>query len=416
MHLLFIHQNFPGQFRHLAAHLARNPKHTVVGLGEKRAVQRVANVFPGLRLAGYELPRTAHASTHPYLRGMEDNVLRGQSVVRACLNLKQQGFNPALIFAHAGWGEALYLRDVFPQAKIVGYSEFFYHAEGKDVGFDPEFPVDFDRRFLLRTRNATQLVTWTGLDAGWSPTAWQKSLFPTEWQSRIEVIHEGVDTALVRPDPGACWTLPDGRVLTRDDEVLTLVNRSLEPYRGFHTFMRALPAIQRARPQAHTLIIGSDDTGYGAPPINAKHWREVLLRELEGRLDLGRIHFLGNLPYPDYLRVLQVSRAHAYLTYPFVLSWSMLEAMAAGCTLLASATAPVMEVVRDGENGLLFDFFDHGRLAELASGVLAAPAAHARLGAAARQMILERYDLTKVTLPAQLAFAQRLLDPPRPGG
>lgn len=409
MRALFIHQNFPGQFSHLSQHLARNPQNTIVGLGEKKAVEKLGNTLPGVKLAGYELPRSTTPGIHSYLRGMEGNVLRGQSVVRAGLALKQKGFVPDLVVAHAGWGEALYLRDIYPDAKIVGYTEFFYHATGKDVGFDPEFPTDFDRRFLLRTRNATQLVSLTGLDAGWSPTEWQKSLYPAEYQSRIEVIHEGVDTDRIRPDETATWTLPNGRVLTRRDEVLTLVNRHMEPYRGFHVFMRALPAIQQARPNAVTLIVGDDLTGYGAAAPDGLTWRQAMLRELDGKLDLSRIHFLGPLPYPDFLRLLQVSRAHAYLTYPFVLSWSMLEAMASGCTLLASATPPVTEVVRHGENGLLFDFFDKDALAAQAIDVLAKPEAFAAVREGARRTVVERYDQKTVTLPAQVAFVNRLL-------
>ncbi|RZU36852.1 glycosyltransferase involved in cell wall biosynthesis [Fluviicoccus keumensis] len=409
MRALFIHQNFPGQFSHLARHLARDRNNVIVGMGEKPAIERLGPGLPGVKLAGYELSRSVTQGVHSYLRGMEHNVLRGQSVVRACMALKKRGFTPDLVVAHAGWGEALYLRDIYPDAKIVGYMEFFYHAEGKDVGFDPEFPTEFDRRFLLRTRNATQLVSMTGLDHGWSPTEWQKSLYPAEYQPRIEVIHEGVDTELIRPDESAAWRLPNGQVLTRRDEVLTLVNRHMEPYRGFHVFMRALPAIQKARPNAVTLIVGDDQTGYGAAAPDGLTWRQAMLRELDGKLDLSRIHFLGPLPYPDFLRMLQVSRAHAYLTYPFVLSWSMLEAMASGCTLLASATPPVTEVVRHGENGLLFDFFDQDALAAQAIEVLAKPEAFAGIREGARHTAVTRYDQKTVTLPAQVAFAERLL-------
>lgn len=409
MKALFIHQNFPGQFRHLAQYLARNPANTVIGLGEPPAIQRNQGSLPGVRMIAYPPPRETPPSTHHYLRSLESNTLRGQNVVRACLDLKKQGFTPDIVFAHAGWGEGLFLRDIFPTAKIVAYAEFYYHGQGTDLGFDPEFPVGFDRQLMMRMRNATQLVTLSAADAGWSPTEWQKSVYPPELRDRITVIHEGIDTGIVKPDPEARWTLPNGRVLTREDEVLTLVNRSMEPYRGFHIFMRALPEIQGRRPQAQTLIIGCDERGYGSMPQGFPHWRAALLKELEGKLDLSRIHFLGNVPYDRYLKVIQLSRAHVYLTYPFVLSWSMLESMAAGCTLIASATPPVTEVVRDGENGLLFDFFDKNRLAELASEVLAHPERFASLRESARKTIVEGYDFHTRTLPAQLAFVERLL-------
>jgi glycosyltransferase involved in cell wall biosynthesis len=409
MHVLFIHQNFPGQFRHIAAHLAASERHVVVAMGEKKNLVRDEAQIAGVKLAGYELSRTARPTTHQYLHGPEENILRGQAVVRTCLQLKQQGFNPQLIVTHAGWGEALFLRDIFPEARILGYFEFYYHAEGKDVGFDPEFPTDFDRKFLLRIRNATHLLAWTNVDWGWSPTQWQKSLFPDVYQPQIEVIHEGVDTTHIMPNPHAKFTLPNGQVLTKHDEVLTIVNRALEPYRGFHVFMRALPEIQRQRPNAITVIVGSDKVGYGAAPKNASNWREAMLAEVGEQLDLSRVHFVGNLAYGNYLRLLQVSRAHTYLTYPFVLSWSMLEAMATGCTLLASATPPVLEVIKDQENGLLFDFFDVAKLTELAVAVLAEPERFEYLGVAARATIIERYDLKTVILPAQIKFINRLL-------
>ncbi len=409
MHVLFIHQNFPGQFRHIAAHLASSPEHVVIAMGEKKNIARPDAQIAGVKLVGYELSRTAQPLTHKYLHGPEENILRGQAVVRTCLQLKQQGFNPQLIVSHAGWGEALFLRDVFPDARILGYFEFYYHAQGKDVGFDPEFPTDFDRKFLLRIRNATHLLTWTNVDSGWSPTQWQKSLFPAVYQPQIKVIHEGIDTTHIMPNPHAKFTLPSGQVLTRQDEVLTLVNRALEPYRGFHVFMRALPEIQRQRPNAITVIVGSDKVGYGAAPQNAENWREAMLAEVGDQLDLSRVHFVGNLAYGNYLRLLQVSRAHTYLTYPFVLSWSMLEAMAAGCILLASATPPVLEVVKDQENGLLFDFFDIAKLTALAVAVLAEPERFAHLGVAARETIIRHYDLKTVILPAQIQFINKLL-------
>lgn len=409
MHILFIHQNFPAQFRHIAAHLAANSEHFVVAMGDKKNLNRPEAQIAGLKVVSYELSRGIQPATHRYLHGPEENILRGQAVVRACMELKQQGFKPQLIVSHAGWGECLFLRDIFPEARILGYFEFYYHAEGKDVGFDPEFATDFDRRFLLRIRNATHLLTWTNVDWGWSPTQWQKSLFPAEYQPKIEVIHEGIDTTKVKPNANALFTLPNGRVLTRDDEVLTLVNRALEPYRGFHIFMRALPEIQRQRPNAITLIVGSDKVGYGASPKNAQHWREAMLAELGDKLDLSRIHFVGQLAYNQYLHLLQVSRAHVYLTYPFVLSWSMLEAMAAGCVLIASATPPVLEVVNDQQNGLLFDFFDVGKLTKHAVAVLAEPERFRHLAEAARATIVERYDVNTVILPAQIAFIQRLL-------
>ena len=409
MQVLFIHQNFPGQFRHLSTALASQPGNRVVGLGEEHNVVRQRGSTPGVHLASYTLPRRAGAETHHYLRGLEENVLRAQAVVRACQQLKQKGFTPELIFAHAGWGEALYLKDVFPGARVVGYFEYYYHAQGGDVGFDPEFPPQFDDLFKLRTRNATHLLSLAAVDRGWSPTAWQQGLFPAEYRSNIEIIHEGIDTDVARPDPAAHFTTPSGITLGRSDEVLTLVNRNLEPHRGFHTFMRALPEILRQRPRAHTLIIGGEDVSYGRPPAKAANWKQAMLDEVGAELDLNRVHFLGKVPYADYLKVLQVSRAHAYFTYPFVLSWSLLESMAAGCTVIASATPPVLEASRDGETALLFDFFDQRQFVEHTVNALTSPEDFRMLGLNARQHVIEHYDLKRKCLPAQVGFAQRLL-------
>ena len=408
MHILFIHQNSLGQFTHLAAYLAQQNQHTVVSLSHQDSLER-KTAPAGVQRVGYKLSRTGSPQTHKYLLGTEENILRGQAVVRACLQLRERGFEPHLIIAHAGWGEALFLRDIYPVAKIVGYFEFFYHALGKDVGFDPEFPTDFDRRFLLRVRNSTQLMTFTGVDYGWSPTQWQRSLFPAELQQRIKVIHEGVNTEVVKPDPTAEYITPSGVRLTAADEVITLVNRNLEPYRGFHVFMRALPEIQRQRPNAITVIIGSESVSYGARPAHADNWKQALLAELGDQLDLSRIHFVGALAYQHYLQVLQISSVHVYLTYPFVLSWSMLESMAAGCVLVASATPPVQEVIEHGRNGLLCEFFDRQGLSHQIIDVLAHPLQYHALRQAARQTILERYDLKTVCLPQQLAFVQQLL-------
>ncbi len=409
MHILFLHQNFPGQFRHLATYLAQNSKNVVVGIGEKQNVLRQQAMTQGVKLVGYEMPRAAAPQTHHYLRGLEENVLRGQAVVRLCQDLKKQGFKPSVIFAHAGWGEALYLRDIFPEARIVGYFEYYYHAEGGDAGYDPEFPLQFDDRFRLRTRNATHLLSWTGVDRGWSPTQWQRSLFPEEYQPRIQVIHEGIDTDVVVPDANASFTTPSGVQLTRQHEVLTLVNRNLEPHRGFHVFMRALPEIQRQRPEAHTLIIGGEDVSYGRKPKDAENWKIALLKEVGDKLDLNRVHFLGKLPYADYLRVLQVSRAHAYFTYPFVLSWSLLESMAAECTVIASSTPPVLEAMEDGKTGLLFDFFDQKGFSERVVSALAEPERYQDMRQRARQHVVENYDLKRICLPKQIQFARELL-------
>ncbi len=383
MRVLIIHQNFPGQFRHVAAEWAQRPGWQVIGIGRDTAPG--LPTVPELKLIRYKPHRDGHANQHHYLRRMESAVLHGQAVARVLMDLKRQGFTPDTILAHPGWGETLYAKDVFPDARLVHYAEWFYNAKGADIGFDPEFPVTFDDEARIRSWNALHLLNLENCDAAISPTQWQKSQHPKAYQEKITVAHEGIDTENFGPDPLAQIKLPSGQVLKAGDPVITYVARNLEPYRGFHTFMRALPLIQKEHKTCHTVIVGGDDVSYGSRPKDAKSWREKMLGEVGNQLDSLRTHFLGKIPYQHYKQVLQVSAAHLYLTYPFVLSWSMLEAMASGCNVLGSNTAPVREVLRDGRNGTLVDCFD---VEEISSKAIAATE-QAAYGCARRQARLD---------------------------
>lgn len=407
MRLLFIHQNFPGQYRHLAAHMAALPDHQVIGLGDVANIK--GRTLPGIRVLGYATPKNGSPQTHPYLRGVEGAVRRGQALVRAGQELKSKGFVPDVICAHAGWGESLYLKDVFPESRLLNFYEFYYRGQGSDVGFDPDIPTDLDDLARVRTRNATHLISLAGTDWGITPTRWQHAQFPDFVRDRISVVFDGIDTARVAPDPSVVLDLPErGLRLTRADEVVTYVARNLEPYRGFHVFMRALPDILARRPNAQVLIVGGDDVSYGRHAPDGKTWRAAMLEEVGSRLDPDRVHFLGKVPYDQFVRILQVSSAHVYLTYPFVLSWSMMEAMAAGCLVIGSATPPVEEVITHGDNGRLVGFFDHAALARAVEEALEDPASAEPLRQRARQTIVERYDLASVCLPRQIALIQAL--------
>ena len=389
MRFLFVHQNFPGQYRHLAAHYAREG-HEVVALGEKANLLRNQPQL-GARLLGYELPAIeAKGFDAPIARAVH----RGRRVAAAASQLRRAGFRPDVIFAHIGWGEALFLKDVFPEARILLYCEFFYRSSGADLGFDPEFPVTAEKMLRTRVMNAPLLMSLDASDFGLAPTWWQHQQFPAAYKPRIATIHDGIDTDLV---------CPQGEP---EEELITYVSRNLEPYRGFHTFMRAIPEIQRRRPKARIVIVGGDDVSYSPRLADGATYRQLMLRELDGRIDFSRVQITGRIPYPDYLRLLQRSAVHVYLTYPFVLSWSMLEAMSAGCLVVGSRTPPVEEVIRDGENGLLTDFFSPQAIAEKVDQALAMD--QRSLRRFARATAVARYDLRRVCLPAQLRLVEAL--------
>ena len=402
MKVLFVHQNFPGQFLHLAPELTRRGH-------EVRMLTDAANPrqFPteGFRYKFDAAPVDSAATRLG--RNYTTMSDRGVVVARACLQLREKGYVPDVIFGHSGWGETLFLKEVWPEAKLIVYAEFYYRGRGADVGFDPEFSAQsFDQVMIAQGRTAHLGQALLHADAGLSPTKWQASTYPAALRERIRVIFDGVDTAVMRPDDQAQVTLPNGKIVKTGDEVLTFVNRNLEPYRGYHIFMRALPAVMKERPEAQVVIVGGDEVSYGAAPKGAKGWKDTFLNEVKDQLDLSRVHFMGKVPYPTFVSLMQVSRAHAYLTYPFVLSWSMLESMAAGAHVVGSDTAPVRELIRDGENGTLVDFFDVKGWSKALTKALARPEAFLDLRRAARQTILEGYDLRSVCLPAMVEYVE----------
>ena len=404
MKFLFIHQNMPGQYVHAARYLAQ-AGHEVTFITQPRRAE-----IAGVRKLEYR-PTLPASNAHAYVCELENAIANGLAVAGLCEWLARDGFAPDLVIGHNGWGEILYVKDVWPVVPLLGYFEFFYRAQGSDMDFDPEFPPARDAAMRLRTRNALNLLGLDAADCGQSPTEWQRSQYPKPYRERITVVHEGVDTALVKPDATARLWLAGGQCLSRADEIVTYSARDLEPYRGFHVFMRALPGILKRRPAAQILIVGGDGVSYGRRPERADTWRAQMLAELDGALDLRRIHFLGHLPYQQYLTVLQISSVHVYLTYPFVLSWSLLEAMAAGCCIVSSRTPPVEEVMRDADNGLLVDFLDVEALAERIAAALAEKEDTVcnRIRAAARQTAVGRYDLNTLCLPAYLELLRSLL-------
>ena len=404
MKLLFVHQNFPGQFLHLAPEMQR--------LGhDVRAISDAANTgtseVPVLRYTH------AHQPVDPKTTRLGRNFTtmsdRGVSVARFAQRLRAEGYVPDVIYGHSGWGETLFLKEVWPEAKLLLFAEFYYRGRGADSGFDPEFQVSgFDQVMIAQSRAAYMAQAMVHADRGVSPTEWQASTHPPLLRGQLDVIFDGVDCDRLAPNPEAQFTLPNGQVLKCGDEVLTFINRNLEPYRGYHIFMRALPDVLAARPEAQVVIVGGNDVSYGGKPKDGGTWKDLILNEVKDRLDLDRVHFVGKLPYDRLVDLIHVARVHAYLTYPFVLSWSMVETLAAGTLVVASNTAPVAEVITDGVNGRLVDFFDVPAWSAALTDALARPEAHQALRDAARTMVRQRYDLRSVCLPKQIELLTRL--------
>lgn len=406
MKYLFIHQTIPGQFFQLAKSLAGDPGNKVYFLS------RAGNEsIPGVEAFRYRFDAQPRP-THPHLQNLQNGVIAGEAVATVLLKLeRERKLRPDLIYAHPGWGESLFVKELYPDVPLIHYAEFYYHTLGADsfatVDEVPEF-ADFMR---LRMKNAVNLLSLESCDRAITPTEWQWRQQPPRYRDKIAVIHDGIDTELVRPDPGMVLHLPDGATLRHGDPVVTYVNRHLEPFRGMFVFAEAAAMVARKRPDCRFLVVGSETGNYYGPhPPKGRTYREMAIERLGPARD--RFTFMGKLAYGDFLRVLQISAAHVYLTRPFVLSWSMLEAMSAGCLVIGAATPPVAEVISDDVNGLLVDPYSPAELAERIEEALSDRRRMAEIAGAARQTILDKYALAKC-LPAQRRLvAETLGDSP----
>lgn len=404
MKVLFIHQNFPAQFVHLAPALAADTKNDI------RVLTPSNRPCPqGVKHHRYKIERSSSLDIHPWVSDFETKTIRAEAAYWAAIKLKKSGFTPDLIIAHPGWGESLFLKEVWPTAKLTLYCEFYYQSTGGDIGFDPEFSSqEEDLACRLKLKNANFDLHLLQADAGIAPTHYQRSVFPEYFQPKISVIHDGINTRLIKPNPHVTMRL-NGITLTKSDQVVTFVNRNLEPMRGYHIFMRALPKILKENPKARVIIVGGDDVSYGSRPPEGTSWKQIFLNEVRDQLDMSRVHFVGKLAYPDFIQLLQLSTVHVYLSYPFVLSWSLLEAMSAGCAIVASYTAPVREVIKHNETGVLVDFFDATALSDQVTYLLSEPITRQRLGETARELVLRRYDLAVVCLQKQKLWVDAVI-------
>lgn len=400
MKVLFAHRVFPGQFRNLISHLTTEYGAQVKFL----ALQLHEAPDPAVEVIHYQPARKANESTHPCVMSTEDAVLFGQAAYRAASQLKEQGFYPDVIFGHSGWGPTLYLQDVFPRAIFLAYFEWFYRSRGSSHGFHPNIPLTPEFEQQIRTKNLPILMDLAHAKAGIAPTYWQRQQFPDEYRHKIEVIHDGVDMEFFSPDSQGLHIPRLGLDLRGKNQVVTYVATGMEPMRGFPEFMKAVSLLQGKFPQCEVVVVGEDRTEYSNPLASGKTYRQLMLECFS--FDLSRLHFTGRLSLEEYRQVLRASAVHVYLTFPFILSWSMLEAMACGCILVGSATPPVQELLKNGENGLLVDFFDVPALAGKIGEVLEDQSRYAVLRGNARETILRRYE-ARMMVRQQYDFLQR---------
>ncbi|MEL6577808.1 MAG: glycosyltransferase, partial [Pseudomonadota bacterium] len=344
MRIVFAHQNFPAQFGAFGGWLAQK--------GWDVAFLSAAEALtpPDRTVAVRAKPaREPAAGVHKLARNAERMALNGHAMAQAALKLADRGFQPQLIVAHSGWGSGTFLKAVWPGAAFVPYIEWYYNAPAIDRLPGDDAAATPDQRAVSIARNLPILADLAQATAALCPTGFQRDQLPEALRGQLTVSHDGIDCAGNAPDPTARLDIP-GLALPEDAEIVTYATRGMEPHRGFPEFMRAVARLQATRPRLHAIVGGEDRVCYGPALPEGESWKARMLAELE--LDLDRVHFIGLQPRNAFRRLLQVSQAHVYLTVPFVLSWSLLEAMAIGAPLVASDVAPVREAMNHGEEGL----------------------------------------------------------------
>ena len=403
--VLFVHSGFPAQFGFLAEALKKRGMRCAV-IGSDKAISM------DIPLRSWKLAQKPVKEVPPYVARAEADLMRSHAAARVALRMRAQGFSPDLIIGHPGWGETILLSEVFPKARQILHGEYYYRTEGGDFDFDHEFGgvPDQTARLLVASKNAGHAQALAEADRIVSPTAFQGGMFPAMLRDNMSIIHEGVDTDRVRPRQDVKLKLPNGRTLEAGTPLITFINRTFEPLRGYHIFMRALPAVLAAVPDAQVVLIGNPDgTTYGAR-IRDTNWKEHILDKVKDRLDMSRVHFTGLVTHDWMLQALSLSSAHVYYTYPFVLSWSLLEAMACECLVIGSDTGPLRDAIQDGVNGRLLDFFDVEALSQAMIDACRKPDAYLSMRKAARETVVAKFDRTTVCLPAWLNLIEEVLD------
>jgi len=404
MNILFLHRSFPAQFKYLATELAKDPSNVVMFITNNQTI-----TIEGVVKIPYSIEEKSGGNIHPYLQIYEESVRHGQAVAKIAATLKEKGLTPDIIYGHS-WGPNMFMKDIFPDVPLICYFEWYNKIEGSAEDSVFTFngqTISEDEKAKIKCNNSHVLMDLCNCDAGISPTQWQKEQFPKEFHHKIKVLHDGVDTELCKPDRGAKLFIKEKNItLTASDEVITYATRGMEPYRGFPEFMQAVEILQKKRPKAHFVIAGDDITCYG-PKLLQGTFKELVLQQLN--IDLSRVHFVGTLPFEEYVNLLQISSVHVYLTYPFILSWSLIDAMSVGCCIVASNTKPVLEVIKDNYNGLIVGFPNVNQLVLRIEYALNNKEKMKVIRINARKTAVENYALKKL-LPEHIAFIESFME------
>ena len=409
MNILFVHSNYPAQFKHLINHL-KNKHNTIKFLAANR--EWTSTDENPVELIRFEPARDAGGELcHPYLKRFEKAIVVAQAAVKEALKLRQEGFNPDLIVGHSGFGATLFLKEIWKEAKFIGYFEWFYRSSGSDVGFIKNDAITPDYACRVHTFNAPISLDLSVCDAAVSPTKWQAQQFPKKLQNSIDIIFEGVDTKDLSPLTGEKergLKLDFLPTIPSDVPLVTYTTRGFEPYRGWPQVAEGISLLQKRNPRVHILLVGSDEVAYGSKRPDNMTWRQWAFQEFE--YDATRLHFSPPLSYEKYIKVLQNSWVHIYWTIPFILSWSLIEAMSCGCSIVASNTEPVREVITSGIEGILVDFYDSQGLADRVDELVRDNELRSSFSERARQKIVNsKYD-KQSSLQKYDALIERVLN------
>ena len=382
MHLLLIHQNFPGQFRDLApAWLASG--HQVTAIGSTSAAP-TGHQWHGLQYLQY---RFEEKPSH---------LERGSAVAKLVQQLIEQDHPPDLVMSHSAWGESLCLRRVCRDVPWISYPELWGNPRSLGFGFDQS--LDGLTPEATRFSSANLITELALLQSSASVVASRSQLlsFPKSLQHRLTLQPEGVDLQRIKPDASACLTIPKmGLEFRAGQPLVTFISRHLEPLRGLRQMLMAWPLVSQTIPEAQLLLVGGKGQGYSLQRPKGQNHLEDALNNLPDTTNRRTIHCLGRLPYEEMLTLLQCSACHVALSYPYTLSWSVLEALSCGVPVISNPDSPISVELGDDANKALalVPFDDIASLSLKTIELLQHPQRARAMGAAGRSWIEQNASL-----------------------